>query len=85
MSDRQLGWLAAGIAVASIAMAVAGDILGFARGSSVKSSAPQTIQDVFNSTAFLTLPVVGAVIARRQSRNSIVCGLGVARRSARVT
>jgi hypothetical protein len=37
--NRHLGWLAAGIAVASIAMAVAADILGVARGSSVKGVA----------------------------------------------
>jgi hypothetical protein len=70
--NRHLGWLAAGIAVASIAMAVAADILGVARGSSVKGVAPQTVLDVFSSTAFLALPVVGAVIARRQPRNAIV-------------
>jgi len=38
MDNRPLDWLAAGIAVTSIATAVADDVLGFARGSSVKVS-----------------------------------------------
>jgi hypothetical protein len=43
--DRHLAWLAAGIAFLSIAMAVAAYILGFVRGSAVKTVAPETIQD----------------------------------------
>jgi signal transduction histidine kinase len=79
MSDRHLGQLAAAIAVASIAMAVVAYILGFARGSAVKTVAPETIQDVFNNMAQLAMVVLGAVIARRQPRNAIVwlmCLLG---------
>jgi signal transduction histidine kinase len=80
MSDRALRRLAVGVAVASIAIAVAGDILGAARGSSVKNVAQQTLQDIFNSSAFLVLPVIAAVIARREPRNAIVwllCVMGL--------
>jgi len=80
VENRHLGWLAAGIAVASIALAVAGDILGFSRGSAVKGVAPQAIQDVFQTnSAVLGFAVVGAIIARRQPRNAIawiMCFLG---------
>ncbi len=70
--DRHLAWMAAAIAVVSIAMAVAAYILGFVRGSAVKTVAPETIQDVFNNMANLAFAVLAAVIARRQPRNAIV-------------
>ena len=45
MGNRHLGWLVAGIAVASIATAVADDVLGLARGSSVKGSSLTKMAD----------------------------------------